>query len=118
VNGEEDAAALPGLADRMGDPDPAVAKAAKAAMEHLVHHKLAPVGGKDRPDGAAYTAVADALLEIVHAPRPRLVRAHALYLVGFAGDGPHEKALGALEKDPQVGEDARMARQRIRSVRY
>jgi hypothetical protein len=117
VNEEKDAAALSGLADRMGDPDPTTAKAAKLAMERLVHRNLAPAEGEDRPDDAARTAVADALLEIARAPRPRLVRAHALYLGGFAGDGRHEKALSALEKDPQVGEDARMARQRIRSVR-
>jgi hypothetical protein len=102
----------------MGSPDPAIAKAAKAAMQRLVHLKLASPAGTDRPDGGARTAVAESLLDIARSSRPRLVRAHALYLVGFTGDGRQEKTLSALENDPQVGENARMARQRIRSVRY
>jgi hypothetical protein len=115
---QQDAAVLPGLADLMGSADPAVAKAAKTAMERLVHLRLAPPAGTDRPGDIARATFADGLLEIARSPRPRLTRAHALHLAGFAGDRRHEKALGALEKDPQVGEDARMARQRIRSVRY
>jgi len=115
---QESAAALPGLADLMGGADPAVAKTARAGMETLVHRVRAPPPGKDRGDGAARARTADALAQIARSSRPRMVRAHALYLLGFAGDGSHEKALAALEKDTEVGEDARMARQRIRSVRY
>lgn len=116
----QDAAdALPGLAELMAGKDPAVAKAAKAAMEAVTHRALAPPPGKDRPDRAARERAAAALTEVVDSSHPRMVRAHALFLLGFAGDGAqHEKALALLEKDPEVGEDARMARQRLRSVRY
>ena len=49
-----------------------------------------------------------------------MARAHALHLLGFAGNGSRteNQLLTQLENDPQIGEDARMARQRIRSARY
>lgn len=109
---------LPGLADLMGSADPATAKAAKSAMERFVHQSLAPPAGKDHPDGRARSGVADALREIAASPRPRLVRAHALALLGFAGDGRDERAIAGMEPDPDLGQNARMARRRIRSVRY
>jgi hypothetical protein len=116
----ETAAVLPGLAELMGGADRAVAKTAREAMEALVHRSLAPVSGKNRPDPAVRARTAAALREIAAASaRPRLVRAHALCLLGFAGDGSaDEKALAALENDPELGDDAHMARQRLRSARY
>jgi hypothetical protein len=112
-------AALRDWADQMGGPDPAAAKKAKAEMEQLVHLMLSPAPGKDWPEGSVRARVADSLAEIARSDRPRVVRAHAIHLLGFAASGRRdEDTLKALEKDPQVGDDARMARERMKGSRY
>jgi HEAT repeat protein len=116
---QQDPAALAGLADLMSHSDKAIAKAAKTAMERLTHGVLKPAPGKDKPnsdDGRGKAA--DQLVEIAMSSRPRMTRAHALYLAGFAGERMHEALVADLEKDKDVGEDARMALQRMRSVRF
>lgn len=99
------------LANRMADSDKVKAKMAKVAMERLVHVQARPGANKDdrksinqglltvAKDGKAYS---------------RMTRANAIRLLGFIGEGGEERALGSLEKDPEIGEDARMARERIR----
>jgi hypothetical protein len=112
------AAVLHGLADIMGGTEPSAAKSAKLAMERYVHQCLGPHPGKDRPDGKVRSAVAESLQTIVASARPRLVRAHALLLLGFAGDHRDEKSLTAMLTDAELGPNARMTVQRIRSNRY
>lgn len=115
----QEEAALPVLADLMSSAERTEAKAAKMAMEQMVHARLVPQVGKDRPDGGVRSRVADQLVQIARsAARPRATRAHALYLLGFSGVQRHERAIEALEKDKELGDDAHMARKRIQSVRY
>lgn len=99
------------LANRMADPDKAKAKMAKVAMEKLVHVQARPDGNKKDRE-----SVAKGLLSVAKDGNAysRMTRAHAIRLLGYIGAGSEERALGALEKDPEVGEDARMARERIR----
>jgi hypothetical protein len=112
--------ALSGLADLMNNADKAIAKAAKAAMERLVHGTLTPEQGKGKPNSGVREQATEQLLQIAASSRPRLTRAHALHLLGFTGNGSRteEQILRPLENDPQISEDIRMARQRIRSARY
>jgi hypothetical protein len=97
------------LADIMASPDPATAKAAKLALEKLAHAAGAPRAG-----AVQRRETLQALREIALSKRPRLVRAHALRLLGLIGARPEAQALAPVERDPEVGEDARMARERIR----
>lgn len=105
------AAAIPGLADLMASPDKATAKAAAKAIEEITHHAA-------RPGAAAENrAVADALLRVAgETKRPRLVRSHAFFLLGFVGDARVARALQPFLTDQQLGEDARMAQSRISSA--
>lgn len=97
------------LAETMASSDPVRAKAAKLAMAQQVHAACAPKkSSRDR------APLIKELLEIVSSPRPRLVRAHAARLVGYIGGKGEEVALGKAESDPEIGEDVRMARERIR----
>jgi hypothetical protein len=111
---------LAGLADYLAHPDKAIAKAARAAMERFVHSKMSPEKGKGRPNSGIRDTVAENLLAIAASSRPRIARAYALTLYGFAGNGSagEETILNTLEKDKEIGEDARMARQRVRMGRY
>lgn len=97
---------LESVADAMASAHPAVSKAARLELERRVHAAARP-GSDRRP-------TIGALRGIALAPRPRLVRAHALRLLGFIGDRRAERAIARLESDPEIGEDARMARERIR----
>ena len=104
------APALAGLADLAAGEDKPIAKAAKKAMEDITHYAARP-GARDEA-----ATVAAELLHIAEAkPRPRMVRAHALYLLGFAGDDRAIPGLTRLLPDPEIGEDARMALERIGS---
>ncbi len=96
------------LADAMASTDPQVAKAAKLALEKLAHAAGAP-----RASAAQRRETLRALSTVALSQRPRLVRAHALRLLGLIGGPGEVKALAPLEKDPQLGDDARMARERI-----
>ncbi len=96
------------LADAMGSADPQAAKAAKLALEKFVHAAGAPRAG-----AAPRRETLRALSTVALSKRPRLVRAHALRLIGLLGGPGEAKTLAPLEKDPQLGDDARMARERI-----
>lgn len=104
--------AIPLLADAMAGADPAAAVQATRALEKLAHNAARPGAPDERGQALAE------LKKLAISRRPRKVRAHALRLLGFVGDRGTERALAALERDPEVGEDARMARQRIRAVAY
>jgi hypothetical protein len=93
----------------MGGPDPAAAKAAKAALTSFVHAASAP-----RTGAAQRRETLRALSAIVLSKRPRMVRAHAVYLLGLLGGKSEERALAPQERDPEIGEDVRMARERLR----
>ncbi len=100
--------ALPGLADLAASSDKAVAKAAQKAMADIIHHAARPGAGGEAGQAAA------ALLNIAQAAnRPRAVRAHALYLLGFVASKTAAPVLKGLMTDREIGEDARMALDRI-----
>lgn len=110
--------AVPLLADAVSAPDPATAKAAKAAMEGLTHHLLTPSPDKNKPDAARQTRLADTLADVAESSRPRAARACAVSLLGFAGAKRQEKRLERLENDRDIGADVGMARARIKSAGY
>ena len=92
----------------MGGSDKARAKAAKLALEQVAHNAARP----GAPKAERQTTIAG-LLEVARSSRPRLARAHALRLLGLIGGKVEERALSSLERDPEIGEDARMARERL-----
>ena len=100
---------IPVLADGMASANKAMAKLAKAYMAETVHDAARP----DAPKAYRKQTIAY-LLAVIRSRRPRLVRAHALRLLGLIGGKPEEKLLAPLEADREVGEDARMARERLR----
>jgi hypothetical protein len=99
------------LANRMADPDKIKAKMAKVALERLVHAQGRPGAKKEDRQ-----SVLDGLLTVAKEGKnySRMTRSHALRLLGYIGGRGEERTLGSLEKDPEIGEDARMARERIR----
>lgn len=97
------------LADRMGGNNPVAAKAARLAMERAVHTACAPGASKGvRAD------ILKELLAIVASQRPRMVRAHAIKLVGLIGRKSEDKPLARLANDPELKGDVQMARERLR----
>lgn len=102
------AGAIAGLGDLASGPDKAVAKAARKALEDIAHHAARP-GAK----GKETQAVADQMALLTDAKRPRALRAHALHLLGFVGRDKNVAGIARLLSDPQVGDDARMALERI-----
>ena len=100
-------AAIAPLSDLVGGADRPAAKAAKGALENIVHHADRP-GAK--PEARAVTLT---LLDVAASPRPAPARAHALYLLGFAADGRAAAAIAKMRNDPEIGDEARMALERI-----
>jgi hypothetical protein len=97
------------VANGAASSDPATAKKARLFLEGIVHQYAAPNAPKNLQH-----SVAEALLTIAQdSQRPRMVRAHALRLLGFIGDKKHANALKPLLSDPQLSEDAHMATERI-----
>lgn len=96
------------LAETMAGTDPVKAKAAKLEMAKLVHTACAP----KRP-GRERAAFLKQLSVLLDNRRPRLVRAHAAQLIGYAGGKADDKALAKYASDPEIGEDILMARERI-----
>jgi hypothetical protein len=92
--------------------DPARIKEGKQRLERWAHHATRPNADKRERHDAANT-----LLAIIETPSPRPLRTFLIRLLGFIGDRDHERKLEAWERDPEIGEDVRMARERIRSVR-
>lgn len=101
---------IPGLADLMASDDKAIAKAAKMALRDITHYAAQPGAWRER------LAVAQALLAVAASNRPRMVRAEALHLLGFVADARFAPAVSALVGDNEVGEDARMALERIKAA--
>ena len=99
------------LADQMSGTDPVSAKAAKHEMEVSSHATAAP------GQGAARVKAAKALVDVAKSSRPRLVRAHALRLIGFVGSKADAAAVAGLTKHPELGQDAKIAIKRIQSAK-
>lgn len=97
------------LADQMAGTDPTSSKAAKLEMEISAHAAAAP------GQGAARAQAAKGLVDVAKSNRPRLVRAHALRLIGFVGSKADAAAVAALSKHPEIGQDAKIAIKRIQS---
>ena len=96
------------LADTMSGSDLVKAKAAKAAMAQQVHAACAPGGtGKLRAE------LLRELMTILASKRPRLVRAHAVALVGFLGSKGDDKAIARFASAPELKDDIKMARERL-----
>lgn len=96
------------LADTMGGADPVAAKAARVSLASFAHAAGAPNAGSGQR-----RETIKALTEIANSKRPRMVRAHALHLLGLIAGKGELRSLAPLERDPEVGEDARMALARI-----
>jgi len=99
------------LADQMSGTDPVSSKAAKHEMEVSTHATAAP------GQGAARAKAAKALVDVAKSNRPRLVRAHALRLIGFVGSKADAAAVAGLTKHPEIGQDAKIAIKRIQSAK-
>jgi hypothetical protein len=104
------AAVIVGLGDLAAHSDNAIAKSAKQALGEITHYAARPGAGNEA------RAVAAQLLVVANdTARPRAVRAHALHLLGFVAGDAHVPALGRLLADHEIGQDARMALERIGS---
>ncbi len=99
------------LGKQMSDPDKATAKMAKVAMERYVHAQGRPGANKNDRQ-----SVIEGLMTVAkdRTAYSRMARAHAIRLLGYIGGRGEERNLESLEKDPEIGENARMARERIR----
>ncbi|MFY7953144.1 MAG: hypothetical protein ACOVT5_11615 [Armatimonadaceae bacterium] len=98
---------IPKMIAAMESDDPAASKQARLDLESVAHAAASP-GNRNRG------LVADALLNTLKTKHSRLTRGHVLKLIGFVGERRHERSLSAFTKDPETGEDARMAQERIR----
>lgn len=105
--GPTGSSAVAPLAELMASTDKGVAKAAREALQTIVHHSARPSGQKEARDVAAE------LLKVAASPAPKLVRADSLNWLGFVGDDRAVPGLAKLLEDPEVREDARMALERI-----
>lgn len=88
-------------------PDRGAAKAAGEALRRIVHHAARPGAASERK------AAAMQLLRMIRTQWPRQQRVEALYLLGLIGGSESVAAIAAQMKDPDVGEEARMALERI-----
>lgn len=105
--GPQGAEAIAPLGELMASSDKGVAKAAGGAMETIAHHAARPGAGKE-----AQAAAAELML-LAQPKHPRMVRSEALNLLGMVGDSRVVPGLAELLSDPEVGEDARLALERI-----
>lgn len=106
--GPAGAAAVAPLADLMASTDKGASRAATEALGRIAHYAARPGATPSETQ-----AVAIELLRVATAPRPRMVRAEALHLLGFVGNGNTVPPLARLLDDKEVREDARLALERI-----
>lgn len=99
--------ALPALGRVYAGSDLAAGKAALEAMKKIAYN-----AGRPGADAEA-SAASGHLLALTGSEYPRRVRADALELLGIVGGGNEVSGIAALLDDKDVGEDARMALQRI-----
>ncbi len=104
----QDARAVVPLGDVMGDEDSQVAETAREALAGLVE----AVSGFEPWDYRRWT-VADELVKLLDAERPRLVRAEALRLLGRAGTEQSVRSIASLLAEDELANDACQALQRI-----
>jgi hypothetical protein len=84
-------------------------KQSRNLLTAIIHDSVRPGAGKQER-----TRTIDALEKGIAVPtHPRMLRSHLIYLLGCIGDGACAKRLAVLEKDTQIGADAKMARERI-----
>lgn len=106
--GPAGAAAIAPIADIMASTDRGKVRSATEALQRVTHHAARPAASKNQR-----RAVALALLQVANSLRPRMVRAEALYQLGFVADERIVPALARLLDDKEVREDARMALERV-----
>jgi len=109
------AEAVAGLADLVASSDRWVARAAKFALGNITHYAARPASPSSGREGAKNeaSAVAGELLKVATSNRPLRVRADALNLLGFVGDGKTVSAIAKLLDERDVRDEARMALERI-----
>ncbi|MBM3493240.1 MAG: hypothetical protein FJX72_02795 [Armatimonadetes bacterium] len=95
------------LGNAAGGTDPAAARAAIEALRRVAHHCARPKAASERK------AAVRELVKLTTAASPRHVRVEALYLLGFVGGADATGALGGLLTDASIGEEARLALERI-----
>jgi hypothetical protein len=84
-------------------------KQSKSLLTAIIHDCVRLGAGKDER-ARAIAALEKGIAVPTH---PRMLRAHLLYLLGCIGDGGCARRLLALERDAQIGADAKMARERM-----
>ena len=99
------------LADQMSGSDSVTSKAAKLELEVAAHAAAAP------GQNVARAKAAKSLVDVAKSNRPRLVRAHALRLIGFVGSKADAAAVAGLTKHPEIGQDAKIAIRRIQAAK-
>ena len=103
--GPQGAAAIAPLGALAASHDKGTARAATQALETITHAAA--------KNPRARAAIAEELLKIARSDRPRMVRANAIYLIGFCGESKIVPGLAHLLTDPILREDARLALERI-----
>jgi hypothetical protein len=84
-------------------------KQSKRILTVIIHDSVRPKAGKQE----RVRAIAALEKGIAVPTHPRMLRSHLLYLLGCIGDSACAKRLLVLERDTQMGSDAKMARARI-----
>ena len=101
------APAIAPLAELAEAGDPAVGHAALKAIETIAAHAGRPEAGAERE------AAAQALAEAIQASSDDQVRRELLHCLGLVATHAETPLLGSLLLDPAVGEDARIALERM-----
>ncbi|MFO7974816.1 MAG: HEAT repeat domain-containing protein [Candidatus Hydrogenedentota bacterium] len=105
--GAHGARAVKPLAELGASEDPVIAKAALAAIGTITSHAGRPGAPQERH------AVAKALAEALDEAADDQLRRELLHYLGLVASDEHVPVLAALLDDPAVGEDARMALERV-----
>ena len=101
------AKAVAPLADRMKLDSRTKGRAARLALQGIVHHAAKPGNDDQRK------AVAAELLKVVTSTRPRMVKADCLHWLGLIGGPEQVPGLSKLLDDRIIREDVRIALERI-----
>jgi hypothetical protein len=84
-------------------------KQSKNLLTAIIHDSVRPGAGKQE----RVRTIAALEKGIAVPTHPRMLRAHLLYLLGCVGDSGCARRLAVLERDTQIGADAKMACERM-----
>jgi HEAT repeat protein len=102
------AQAVAPLAQRLASPDKGIAKAAKGALENVVHYAARPGAGAE-----SHAVARELTATAADGSLPASSRAEALHLLGFVADGRDVPHIAPLLHDETLRDEARMALERI-----